>query len=108
MCHGRRRGLALVCLLATSASAQFGNLEVKWDSSSAGSHPRVEGSSGRSQEGSSPEDERRRGLPDLPIAALKEIVAGLGASCDACTTHGHWVSRVRSACLEVSHYLHNA
>jgi len=85
-------------LMCSSAAAQFGNIEVKWDSSGSG-RPRV--AEDRTIEFTAPEDVRRHGLAALPLDTLTEIVHSLGAKCETCTTRGHWVSRVRSACLEV-------
>ena len=79
---------------------QFGNLEIKWESSASGDKPRL--SEDRTVEWTPPKDIRRTSLANLPISSLSDIVEGLGASCDSCSTHSHWVSRVRSACYELA------
>ena len=90
---------------AHCAYAQFGNIEVKWDSQqttggSSGQRPRV-ATEPRLREFAPPEDVRRRGLAELPLETLMETVTSLGTECSECSTRGHWVSAVRSACLEV-------
>merc|ERR1712046_341165 len=89
-------------ILCGATDAQFGNLEVKWEGSAtaSGGRPRVTDPSVRHWK--PPEDIRRTSLVDLSIDALADIVRGLGARCDSCATQGHWVSRVRSACLELA------
>ena len=88
-----------VLLLALSAvSSQFGNLEVKWDKDSTGQGPRVTEES--TNNWVAPADVRRTSLAELPIDTLIVIVKGMGKTCTKCVTQGHWVSRVRSACLE--------
>ena len=35
------------------------------------------------------------------VQSLKEALRSLDASCDTCKTHGHWLSRVRSVCIDL-------
>ena len=82
------------------ACGQFGNLEIKWETSAAGGRPRV--TEDRSVDFTPPKDVRRTSLSQLPISTLSEIVTSLGGTCERCVSRGHWVSRVRSACLELA------
>lgn len=91
--------LVVLACLARGARTQFGNLEIKWETSAAGGRPRV--TEDRSVEFSPPDDVRRVSLAELPISTLSDIVSGLGATCESCANRGHWLSRVRSACLEL-------
>ena len=95
---GVGRGLvAIVLACASGACAQFGNAHVQWDSNA---NPTVSMPGAvPSREFTAPADGRRTSLARLPVVALTDILTGLSAECDACQTRGHFVSRIRSACL---------
>ena len=42
---------------------------------------------------------RRTELSSHCVATLTDILAGLNAECEACSTQSHYVSKIRSACL---------
>lgn len=96
----RRMRLACCTFMLCAAGAQFGNLEIKWETSANGaSRPRV--AEDQHVEFVPPEHVRKVSLSELPVSALTDIMTGLGASCETCATRGHWLSRVRAACLEM-------
>lgn len=92
----------LLFTLASRASSQFGNLEVKWDRTDDGSAPRPRVADEPTRHWDPPADIRRTSLAALAVPVLSGIVSGFGKTCESCVTHGHWVSRVRAACLESS------
>ena len=96
----RMMRLACCTFMLCAAGAQFGNLEIKWETSANGaSRPRV--AEDQHVEFVPPEHVRKVSLSELPVSALTDIMTGLGASCETCATRGHWLSRVRAACLEM-------
>ena len=96
MCR-RASCCAAVLLLAVGAHAQFGNANVQWDSNA---QPSVKApGSVPTRDHVAPPNARRTGLMQLPVATLTEILASLNAECPTCQSHGHFVSRIRAACL---------
>ena len=84
---------AIVCLhvaLLPAVSCQFGNAQVNWENS----NPTV-------TTPKAPEPSQHLSLEQLPKAMLTDILNGLNAKCATCETHGHYVSRIRSACLSL-------
>ena len=87
--------LLLLCL--PRALAQFGNANVKWDSSN---QPHVTTpESVPTREYSAPANGRRTSLNAQPVSTLTEILTGLKTECEACVTRTHYVSKIRSTCL---------
>ena len=79
------------------ASAQFGNANVQWDSQA---NPTIsQPDAVPTQDFKATANSRRAGLASLPVAKLIEVLSGLNVECVECMTPGHYVSRVRSACL---------
>ena len=69
---------------------QFGNANVQWDNAK----PTVTTPTAAHH---APTD--HASLQQLSTEALTGILSGLHTTCDTCETHGHYVSRIRSACL---------
>ena len=84
-------------LLCASASAQFGNLEVKWQmDESTGSKDATPSMGPPEPKGKLDGQTRATNLRGLSSEGLEGIVKSFGLSCDTCTNAGHWISRVRS------------
>ena len=97
----RRHLFAFLCSISLlSVHAQFGNVQVHWDAA----QPRVQTDTAPMTSYKPPTDVRREALSALPVETLSQIFTELrpGMTCDACTNRGHWVSEIRSACLEAS------
>lgn len=87
----------LAALLCAPASAQFGNLEVKWQmDESSGSKDATPSMGPPEPKGKLDGQTRATNLRGLSSEGLEGIVKSFGLSCDTCTNAGHWISRVRS------------
>lgn len=88
---------ALISLLALPAhiNAQFGNLRVEWN---AAGEAKLLDANGQPP---SPPAERYTNLNGLSIKELSQILKSLSLSCEACTTEGHWISRIRAGIFEL-------
>ena len=82
-------------LLCAPVSAQFGNLEVKWQMDEA-SKDAVPSMGPPEPRGKLDGQNRATNLQGLSSEGLEGIVKSFGLSCDTCTNAGHWISRVRS------------
>ena len=103
MASDRRAVLLLLACSAHRCAGQFGNLNVQWsveDAATGASKPVVQDD--RITDMKPKPDARLRNLARLDVEALEEIVSSFGESCTACTTHGHWASKVRASTLEAS------
>ena len=84
-------------LLCAPVSAQFGNLEVKWQmDETTGSKDAVPSMGPPEPRGKLDGQNRATNLQGLSSEGLEGIVKSFGLSCDTCTNTGHWISRVRS------------
>ena len=87
----------LAVLLCAPASAQFGNLEVKWQmDDSTGSKDATPSMGPPEPKAKLDGQTRATNLRGLSSEGLEGIVKSFGLSCDTCTNAGHWISRVRS------------
>ena len=85
----------LLMLLAVCTPAQFGTASVQWSNS----NPTV-GESPALKDIKTPAGSRSTGLHVLSTENLRQILEeGFADSCESCKTHGHLISRIRSACL---------
>ena len=103
MASDRRAVLLLLACSAHRCTCQFGNLNVQWsveDAATGASKPVVNNE--RITDLKPQPDSRLRNLAYLDVETLEEIVSSFGESCTACTTHGHWASKVRASTLEAS------
>ena len=83
-------------LLCAPVSAQFGNLEVKWQMDET-SKDAVPSMGPPEPKGVLDGQNRATNLQGLSSEGLEGIVKSFGLSCATCTNAGHWISRVRSA-----------
>ena len=83
-------------LLCAPVSAQFGNLEVKWQMDET-SKDAVPSMGPPEPKGKLDGQNRATNLQGLSSEGLEGIVKSFGLSCATCTNAGHWISRVRSA-----------
>ena len=88
-------------LLCAPVSAQFGNLEVKWQKDET-SKDAVPSMGPPEPEGRLDGQNRATNLQGLSSEGLEGIVKSFGLSCDTCTNAGHWISRVRSGGAHVA------
>ena len=91
------RGSTVLALLPLTA-AGFGSANVEWDSNN---NPSVATNEPPLRDFKAPAGTRQSGLSSLAIEDLAAILEGVGVACDACQTRGHYISRVRSACLDL-------
>ena len=95
MTSARLLGLTLLFLLTITAHAQFGNAHVHWDNA----HPTVLTNEAPTVDYTAPADGRHNSLSSHSIMQLSEILTGLNTECTSCETLGHYVSKIRAACL---------
>ena len=95
----RRLCLAAILALLAVATAQFGTASVQWNNNAK---PTVSTNEVPLQNVKTAAGTRQSGLEALPLESLKDIVGGFGHECSVCETRGHWISRIRSACLDLS------
>ena len=87
----------VAALLCVPASAQFGNLEVKWQmDESTGSKDATPSMGPPEPKAKLDGQTRASNLHGLSSEGLEGIVTSFGLSCETCTNTGHWISRVRS------------
>ena len=93
------RSAVLALALASLVSAQFGNANINWGSSSEPSPAVVVNNEEPLRDvKSSPRGIRRTGLTSLQAAELEDILAGFGLG-RLGTTNAHMLSQIRAACL---------
>jgi hypothetical protein len=92
----------LAVLLFDGTAAQM-TIDIQWEQTPNGLRPRLPAlqESEPTNDYAAPANVRTTSLADLTQEQLAAVVKGMGGSCEACTTQGHWVSAVRSACLDV-------
>ena len=85
-----------ICGIAL-ASAQFGNLVVKWQTDeTTGSKDAVPQMGSERPPPKADGRTRTTNLGSLSTDRLQGIIDSFGLSCDTCSTQGHWISRVRA------------
>ena len=90
-----RATVVALLALARCAHAQFGNLRVQWNA--AGQANVIED---KLLPPSAPA-ERYANLNGLSIEELSQILTGLSLVCEACSTEGHLISRIRAGVFEM-------
>jgi hypothetical protein len=70
--------------------AQFGNAQVQWENA----NPTVTTPTAHA-------NADQASLQQLSAEDLVGVLSGLNVECDSCNTRGHYISRIRSACLSM-------
>ena len=90
--------IAAIFAMLAVASGQFGTASVQWSNNAK---PTVSTNDVPLQNVKTTAGTRQSGLEALSLESLKEIVDGFGQECGPCETRGHWISHIRSACLDL-------